>query len=315
MNKKQKKKTQIRRKNLFGMLNKVIILIFFFIIFINNFSFSQEYKTYQKKEFNSGNKVLKITADKSTFNKNYGDSYRVLRIFIKLKDNTLKEIKKYILPVSYRFPDYPYSFSVSFEGKNNFVIIKENSSFFIYDLDKDQLSKQIQPIFKEAENADAQSGMITKLKIDSTGKYLIGHAQDWGDFYFDLSNLIKPHQIKKSEIKSKAECNPYTPVRGSSERNDILDVLRKEVYKIHKLKVIFNVSYLKVFNGWAWVHTRPQSPDRKNNYEDILGLIYNKNGKWEVLEILSPGIDNKYLKNVTKKYPEIPPCILPINNK
>jgi hypothetical protein len=124
----------------------------------------------------------------------------------------------------------------------------------------------------------------------------------------------------EDEGGSKTECEPYTPAPGTTERKAILDALREEVYRIFHLKVIFIVPYLKVFNGYAWVHTRPQSPDGSNHYEDVLGLIHKQNGNWKVLEMFSPQgdgpgccADEQYFKGLMKKFSEAPPCIFPLH--
>jgi hypothetical protein len=117
------------------------------------------------------------------------------------------------------------------------------------------------------------------------------------------------------------DCNKedtYTPPKGSNERKDILDVLREEVYKMHTIEVIFIVKYLKVYNGWAWLHVQPQSIDEKEHYEDLLALMHNNGNKWEVVEIPCVEEDNpdcitseSYYSGLIQRFPEIPRCILP----
>jgi len=139
-------------------------------------------------------------------------------------------------------------------------------------------------------------------------------------FILLINNLSFSQNITgEDEEGSKTECKPYTPAPGTAERKAILDALREEVYRIHYLKVIFVVPYLKVFNGYAWVHTRPQSPDGSNQYEDVLGLIHNQNGDWKVLEIFLPQgdgpgccADEQYFKSLIKRFPKAPSCIFPL---
>lgn len=114
---------------------------------------------------------------------------------------------------------------------------------------------------------------------------------------------------------------PHTPARGSAERKAILDALREEVQRLHHIRVIFVVPYMKVQQGWAWVHVRPQSPDGKNRYEDILALIHKGDNRWKVVEMPSMEEDNldyvgssAYFKSLKKKFPGVPTAIFPSPN-
>ncbi len=113
----------------------------------------------------------------------------------------------------------------------------------------------------------------------------------------------------------------YTPEKGSNDRKEILETLRKEIFKIHYIKVIFVVNYMKVCDGWAWVHALPQEADGTNQYEDILALIHKEDLEWEILEIPCAEEDNpncitseNYFEGLKKRFPELPECILPGNS-
>lgn len=112
--------------------------------------------------------------------------------------------------------------------------------------------------------------------------------------------------------------SPYTPAKGSVERKAILDALREKVQRLHHIRVIFVVPYMKVQQGWAWVHVRPQSADGKNQYEDIVGLIHKEDNRWKVVEMPSMEEDNldyvgssAYFKSLKKKFPGVPAAIFP----
>ena len=92
----KKNRDPIIKWTLFVFASIATIFVFLIIIF-NGISFSQDYKVYQKIEFESINKVLMITADNTTYNENFGDTYRVLRLFLKSQDNNLIETDKHIL--------------------------------------------------------------------------------------------------------------------------------------------------------------------------------------------------------------------------
>ncbi|MFL6374436.1 MAG: hypothetical protein ACJ73D_07215, partial [Pyrinomonadaceae bacterium] len=60
----------------------------------------------------------------------------------------------------------------------------------------------------------------------------------------------------------------HTPAKGSAERNAIMDGLRAEYKKMSgpddrafRGAITFNVTFLKVHNGWAWIYAEPQSTD------------------------------------------------------
>ena len=75
------------------------------------------------------------------------------------------------------------------------------------------------------------------------------------------------------------------PAPGTAQRRAILDALRAEVRRWYGLDVVFVVVALKVKDGWAWVHTRPQSEDVVNHYEDIVALMREERGAWRVLDL------------------------------
>jgi hypothetical protein len=78
-----------------------------------------------------------------------------------------------------------------------------------------------------------------------------------------------------TNLPAAADSGPevYTPPPGSAERTAILDALRTWVYHQHHLEVVFVVKYLKVKNGYVWVHILPQSKDGSSRYEDISALL------------------------------------------
>ncbi len=90
----------------------------------------------------------------------------------------------------------------------------------------------------------------------------------------------------------QASDSALTPLPGDPLRKQVLDALRHEMKRMHGLEVVFVVKYLKVKDGWAWVHTLPQSPDGKARYEDLLALLQFQDGEWKVAEIPCNEVDN-----------------------
>ena len=263
-------------------------------------------------------KVVRIIADQDISSENTFDGRMYNNLVVISYKNSFSVIKIIKLPkdiyvTRYRMPLY-------YDGTEKYVVIAAAKWFFIYDVRVDKLSEKLVPQFKDVELADAQSGNLTFTGISPGREIVSGKAQDFGSFEYDVSIPSKPKQVDlPSEGESKTECSPYTPAKGDPERNAICDALREWIYKHYKVKVVLVVPYLKVFNGWAWVHTRPGSPDGSSHYEDVSGLIRKKNGDWEVVTIYSlyrecPDCEvdvEQYFKNLIKEYPGVPSCILP----
>jgi hypothetical protein len=109
-----------------------------------------------------------------------------------------------------------------------------------------------------------------------------------------------------------------TPLPGSPLRKVVLHALRQEVARIHGLDVVFVVRHLRIKNGWAWVHTRPQSPDGLNRYEDVSALLQLQNDAWEVVEIACGEAGNldcldgpDYFVGLQERFPQVAPEIFP----
>ena len=105
----------------------------------------------------------------------------------------------------------------------------------------------------------------------------------------------------------------YTPSKESSERKEILRELRAHLKKSFKVDAVFVVGYFRVKDGWAWIETKPHSPDGKNAYEPIAALLHLEKGKWKIIDFApgectgdeedSPDCDLKHLfKTFISKY-------------
>lgn len=113
------------------------------------------------------------------------------------------------------------------------------------------------------------------------------------------------------------DTRPHTPERGSPERKAILDALRVPVEKQLKQSVVFKVNELNVQKGWAFMLGVPQQPD--GNPVDYTGTVYqtakddgvfddgivallrNRNGKWQVVQLVIGATDVPYV-DWDKKY-------------
>jgi hypothetical protein len=179
----------------FIILLEIIILLF---LLLPNFIFAKDsIKTISEIQFESINKVVRVSADSSTYDNNLGDSYRLLQVF-SFSNNNLELIRQIILPVNLS-PDFPYKLILKFDGHRKFAVIKGNRIFYIYDVLADSLSEPIKPGLTIEEAVDAQTGMLINLKLSADGNTLSGEAMDMGAFSFDLSNPLKPKQLSPIE--------------------------------------------------------------------------------------------------------------------
>lgn len=104
----------------------------------------------------------------------------------------------------------------------------------------------------------------------------------------------------------------YTPQPGSAERQAIMDAVRADAMKYHKMKMVFRVMHLKVSGVWAYTHVMPRSPDGSQHYEDLVALLKKVKGRWRVME-LPPGdpenpeeTDQQFAARVRKMHPAAP---------
>ena len=118
----------------------------------------------------------------------------------------------------------------------------------------------------------------------------------------------------------------HTPDKGSAERKAILDVLRDSYKKDSGQTVTYQVHYIKVHNGWAWVDTTPLDDKNKPVAEGGPQLLHFENDKWTIIDLskvpedpndplgiedASPG----FIKNLRKLYPQVPLDIFPKHGK
>lgn len=143
-----------------------------------------------------------IVADSATLDPDMGESHRILEIY---DTKTCERIERKILPVNFS-PDYPYYLAqMNYNNAHQIVGIRGLSAVFVYDVETKTLLPELTPEYKaERFGEDAQSGMIQRLEVWE--KYLIGYAQDYGAFVFDLTNSAAPKAMM-----------PFAEVRKSDE--------------------------------------------------------------------------------------------------
>jgi len=117
--------------------------------------------------------------------------------------------------------------------------------------------------------------------------------------------------------QASAQNQPYTPGRGTPERQLITDALRQPVEKHLKTRVIFKIDLLKVQNGWAFLRATPQQPngdaidyhgtvyqtaiDAGAFDNSVVALLRKRGRKWQVVRYVIGATDVPYV-DWDKKY-------------
>ena len=116
-----------------------------------------------------------------------------------------------------------------------------------------------------------------------------------------------------TSAESRSHADFHTPLPGSAERREVLDLLRAKIAELHALDVVFVVKRMEISKGWAWVHTLPRSRDGRSRYEDFFALLHQHNGRWRIAEIPCTEPDNAecidspdYFRHLRERFPAIP---------
>lgn len=116
-----------------------------------------------------------------------------------------------------------------------------------------------------------------------------------------------------------------TPAEGSAEHKAILDAVREEYKEGADQPAKFQVNYLKVHNGWAWINVTPLNESGKPVADPAPLLFYNENGKWTAKDLNDVPTEGeahggphdpsaKYIKALQKKYTGVPADIIPASS-
>lgn len=132
-----------------------------------------------------------IAADSTTRHPKLGDSHRVLAIY---DSQTCQQLSRQALPVD-RAPDFPYALAeINYNNAEQLLAIRGTTQFYLYDLAQRALLGPFQPQFPSKRyGVDAQSGTIQQLEVWES--YLIGYAQDYGAFVYQLNGGAAPAPV------------------------------------------------------------------------------------------------------------------------
>lgn len=82
----------------------------------------------------------------------------------------------------------------------------------------------------------------------------------------------------------------HTLKPGNPERQAILDAVRPTVEELtERERIVFVVDRLLVYQDWAWLLARPETPNQSHRYEDVSALVKRneKPGKgWRLVRML-----------------------------
>lgn len=140
---------------------------------------------------NQSDLFLAVVADSTTYEEPYGAGHRVLVLY---DTSSCEQLDRQVLPVN-RAPDYAYQIAeIIYNNNSRLVALRGFDVLYAYDVAQRKLLPQLSPRFKSERPAvDAQSGMIRRVEVWEN--FLIGYAQDYGVFVFDLRTPSIPEAV------------------------------------------------------------------------------------------------------------------------
>jgi hypothetical protein len=88
-----------------------------------------------------------------------------------------------------------------------FILINAKYSIYLLNLYNNKIIGPISSKFY-GEGADAQSGMLTGLKIIYDGRFITGYSVDNGAFLIDLTNLNQPKESRSAMMPLSLGLHP-----------------------------------------------------------------------------------------------------------
>ena len=130
------------------------------------------------------------------------------------------------------------TFGAFINKKRKFILINSRYSFYILNFYNNKLLGPYSPKFWGV-GQDAQSGMISDLKIIMQGRFLIGYCVDSGTFLYDLTDLYKPFDAGSANIPYYHENHVYILNRADNKQKQFALFVSTNNWKVNS-KLIFN---------------------------------------------------------------------------
>lgn len=155
-------------------------------------SMAQDYKINECFSDTASEMSFCICSDSITYDKTFGDSYR---LFVITDFKSEKPIEKKIYLNLNRSADFPYELDTTYFEKYKIIIIKGCASFFLFSSTRNIISRQVFPNYSGCLFSDGQGSYISDLTINENGKILELKVNECGIHKFDISDLNKIEEI------------------------------------------------------------------------------------------------------------------------
>ncbi len=136
--------------------------------------------------------LVVITADSTTYSADLdAPGHRILEVY---DTKSCNRVDRQVLPVD-ESPDFPYYISdITYNNVTHLVGIRGTTTIYLYDVANRKLLPPLKPQFAtKRPGIDAQSGMVQRLEVWEN--YLVGYAQDYGAFVYNMSNAQNPTAV------------------------------------------------------------------------------------------------------------------------
>lgn len=103
----------------------------------------------------------------------------------------------------------PDMFSFAELSSDRFTVINGRYAFYVYDIQRDTLSRKLHPGLDQYEGEDAISGLYSGLTLFDKEQFLLGNVQGFGVFCYDISDPANPIELLQYAIKKTDEELPF----------------------------------------------------------------------------------------------------------
>lgn len=242
------------------------------------FSFSQDYSEDNKKFVYQNRRTFEI------INKEVNNE---LKTFVKISEE--HEVGMIVQETEFNtgIQDVDLYFGNFIDKKRKFILINTRYYFYILNLYNNKLLGPYKPNFWGI-GQDAQSGMLTDIKIILDGRFLIGYCVDSGTFLFDLTNLYKPHEVFSANVPYCHENHVYILQQSDNKQKSFGLYVSTKDRQVDS-KIIFNNKTVK-YDDYSDIKQTSEIEFEKM----ILGCSL-LDSQYTILKEILPNNDYKYI--------------------